>query len=152
MFSTYGQARLLWLSYALGVVGLIDSGYLFATRLSGNSLVCGVLDGCNVVAASPYSNLFGTPLSLWGVLFYLGALALLVGFSFLPLQVSRNLFLAWTFLGVVMSAYFVYVQAVLIQAFCTYCLLSAGASFLLFVFAVFLHRARRPISEPLLNI
>ena len=56
----------------LSFLGIADSTYLSYTALTGSSLACSIkgLDGCNVVAQSIYSHLFGIPLGVYGVIFY----------------------------------------------------------------------------------
>ncbi len=128
----------------VAVLGLIDSLYLSYARATHSSLACSVLDGCNVVAASPQAVLFGIfPLAYIGVLFYLGSLILLFlhkretlyGYS------VAKLFMYYTIAGVASSAYFIYLQAFVIRAFCIYCIASAISSVILALLALLLLRA-----------
>ncbi len=61
-------------SAALAVIGLADSLYLFSSKF-GRPLVCGVGD-CDLVNASPYSEVMGIPVSFIGALGYAFLLAL----------------------------------------------------------------------------
>lgn len=123
------------------VIGILDALYLYISHTAGASLVCGVLDGCNEVAASPYSIVFGIPLSFLGLVFYIGMLAVA---SLLYYQeyrrVAKGLFLLGAAVGVAMSAYFTYLQAFVIEAWCMYCLISAAVTLLLLVISVLLYR------------
>lgn len=117
---------------ALALIGLADSWYLSMSAFSGDPLVCdlgGGLDGCNVVAQSPYSKLWGVSLSDYGIAFY-GALLLV---SVLVLQYPRKVFVrtlaVLSILGALMSVGFLYIQFFLIQALCIYCLVSAAITF-----------------------
>lgn len=121
----------------LAFVGLADSAYLAEHESSGVPLICNVngLSDCNVVAASPYSRLFGIPLAEYGVLFYsimfvLAALELLVYDRFL-----RRVLQIWSLLGLLASIWFTFNQVFFIGAFCIYCLVSASISLLIFIFA-----------------
>lgn len=121
------QKTPIYLFYALVIVGLADSLYLAMTVLLAIAPVCGSLHGCETVAASPYSRLFGVPLSYLGVLYYTAG-ALLGGFLF-DSRPARSLSLWYGLIGAGLSTWFVYIQAALIGAYCIYCLLSAAVSF-----------------------
>jgi len=130
-----------YILFFFGTIGLLDSGYLYWARITGSDLSCSILEGCNQVAQSPYSVMFGVPLSLWGVLFYtfiIGATLLLIGEE---RTVVRRLLLFASIFGFLSSIYFVYVQASLIGAFCMYCIISAVSSTILFVTMLFYMRA-----------
>jgi uncharacterized membrane protein len=51
----------------LAFVGLAVAGYLAIEKLSGGTPVCGPLHGCETVASSPYSEVFGIPVAVIGV-------------------------------------------------------------------------------------
>lgn len=117
----------------LALLGLADAVYLSDIAFAGTSLTCNIagLDGCNVVAQSAYSRVFGLPLALYGALFY-GAL--LFTFIFSLVRPHHRLFLVVAVIalvGALFSTYFLYVQIVLIKALCIYCIGSAIVSYLL---------------------
>jgi uncharacterized membrane protein len=123
---------------AIAFLGVADSWYLAQTAFSGAALACdfgAVLDGCNAVATSKYSHLFGLPLGLYGVAFY-AALFVLAGLLvvFHARRLYQGLFGA-ALLGLLASIAFVSIQVFLIRALCVYCLASAGLSFLAFLIA-----------------
>lgn len=115
-------------------LGVADSWYLADTALQGGVPACdvSVLSGCEAVAQSPYSKLFGVPLGVYGTLFY--TLAFSVGLLFLVSQ-HRRLYTAMYLIGVsgfLLSMVFVLIQALLIKSFCIYCVLSAVLATLIF--------------------
>lgn len=121
----------------LAFFGLADSIYLTQSELSGTPLICNIqnLSGCNVVAASQYSHVFGIPLAEFGVLFYavifiLAALELVI-FD----QLLRRVLQASALVGFVASLYFTLIQIFFIGAFCIYCGASAIIALLIFIFA-----------------
>ncbi|MCK9345182.1 MAG: vitamin K epoxide reductase family protein [Candidatus Pacebacteria bacterium] len=127
---------IIWAIIALALIGFTDSAFLLAKRLSGTPIPCFITSGCDEVSKSPLSVLFGVPLSLWGVVFYLG-----IGFLTLLYIDTKNLLVAKliplaTTAGFLSSCYFIYVQKFLIGAFCVYCLLSALVSTLLFLLGI----------------
>ena len=124
--------------------GLSDSLYLAQHQESGTPLLCDVqnLSGCNVVANSSYSFLFGIPIAKYGVVFYgllfiLAALELVIFDQFL-----RRLLQVISLFGVLGSLYFVFVQVFLIGAFCIYCFVSALIAFLICICATFIEPVR----------
>lgn len=126
---------LVWVLLLLAFTGIADAWYLTASALSDTALSCdlgAVLDGCNIVAKSPYSHFLGIPLALYGVGFYavvfvLSAL-LLVRYDRLLVRVLYILGLA----GALASLVFLAIQFVLIKALCVYCIASAVITFAVF--------------------
>ncbi|MEK7613686.1 MAG: vitamin K epoxide reductase family protein [Patescibacteria group bacterium] len=146
--------RLLIISVVLALVGVVNATYLAYTSFAGISPLCTIISGCDLVAASPYSRVFGVPLSLFGVFFYL----LLAGFSLWgiinPLKKVSLYLVGATTLGFLLSLYFLYLQAFIIKAFCQYCLLSLFDATVLFILALCVwwldHKTKKalPHSEP----
>lgn len=120
------------ISIVLIVIGVFISGYLSYIKLtpyiqgSEAPMICvtGGVFNCEVVQSSAYSRLFGIPIAWLGFAVYLilGAIIFLekrVGFfqeNGVLLFFGLNLF-AWMF-----SMWLVYVQFVLLQALCPWCL------------------------------
>lgn len=131
---------ILWTVIVLALVGFTDSAFLLAKRMSGAPIPCFITSGCDTVSKSPYSVLFGVPLSALGVLFYLGTgfLALLY-MDTKNLLVGKLIFVATT-LGFISSIYFIYIQKFKIGAFCIYCILSAIVSAILFALGIIIWR------------
>ncbi len=134
--------NILYVLGAFGVGGLIDALYLYSKSITGSPLSCSLIKGCNIVAASSYSKVFGVPLSLFGVFFYIGVLGLVALSLYRPTPTLRKLLFMVTIVGVLFSAYFTYLQAFVIQAFCQYCLISATTSLILFGLTAWYVRTR----------
>lgn len=129
----------------LAFFGLADSAYLAQHEASGTPLLCNIqnFSGCNVVAASQYSHIFGIPLAEFGVLFYsivfvLAALELVI-FD----RLLRRVLQVAALIGVAASLYFTLVQIFFIGAFCIYCLASA----LITVFILILASLIEPVGR-----
>jgi uncharacterized membrane protein len=129
----------------LALVGLGVAAYDSVMVYAGQPLWCPPpIDGCNVVAASPYARTLGLPVGYYGVAFYLGMLGLALSLAVAPL--SRALRLAavlGTVIGVLFSLYFMVLQIAFIRAFCIYCLVSAVTTLLLAAAALAHARATR---------
>lgn len=131
----------------LALVGLLDAGYLTIEHLGGRigNVPCMVTTTCDQVLMSPYATLpGGVPLAALGALAYFTvfSLATLAAFGY---DAARALLLPLTLAMFAGSLWLLYVQAFVLEAFCSYCLLSATLSTalaLLVVLRRFLHRRR----------
>lgn len=133
----------VWAAVILAFVGLANSFYLVQSHVTGEPLKCSILDGCNAVAASPYSIVLGVPLASWGVLFYFGIFVIAATMLMVRARSLSHFFVFGTAIGFLASAYFTYLQVFLIQAVCMYCVLSAILSTLLLIIALLIIRLPR---------
>ncbi|MEM3791607.1 MAG: vitamin K epoxide reductase family protein, partial [Candidatus Micrarchaeaceae archaeon] len=100
---------------ALSALGLAISAYLAVSHYTSSSVFCpsgGIVD-CEKVLNSTYSLLFGVPLAVYGVLFFLVDL-------FLILSRKQNLAMYWNGIGMGFVIYFLYLEY-LIGKICIYC-------------------------------
>lgn len=145
------RSLLLSLALVLSLLGVADSWYLYESAITDTALTCDIgagLDGCNVVAQSPYSQFFGLPLALYGVGFFWLMFAVTAAQFFIPSRRLQLPYLGLSMFGTAASLVFVYIQFFLIKALCIYCLLSAAITFALLGIA---WRLRRPSKAPLLD-
>jgi uncharacterized membrane protein len=115
--------RLRTAAVVLALVGLASASYLTYTKYAHDG-VCGVSSGCTTVQQSEWSELFGIPVSVLGVIGYLGILALLL----LAPQRNENVRLALvvtTGVGFLFSMFLMYRAYVTLEAFCPFCTTSA---------------------------
>jgi uncharacterized membrane protein len=126
----------------LSLIGLADALYLVVATYTDTPIVCGLIEGCNDVAKSPFTRILGIPLSVYGTGYYLVALALSLGIMQWGTTRARQLMFLWAFAGVLFSAYTVYLQAVVIEAWCMWCVLSEIVTVLLLAFSWPLRRPR----------
>jgi uncharacterized membrane protein len=130
---------------ALAFIGIADAFYDSYAIHTGQLLWCPPpIDGCNIVASSPYARIVGVPLGYFGLVYYLYMFGLVALLAFDPfsrgLRVGALLYAA---VGVLFSMYFMYVQVTFIHAFCIYCLISAILTLLLLIAAFEHFRATR---------
>lgn len=109
-------------------IGFLDATYLTAKRFTGSPLTCYFFGGCEKVNASPYSLIFGVPLSLYGSLFYLAVVLSAVAYLQKKQVIVAKLLMGLTTAGFLMSMYFFYLQAFVIGAYCFYCVVSIFTS------------------------
>jgi uncharacterized membrane protein len=136
-----------YLMLVFAAIGMADAFYDSYAIYTDQPLWCPPpIDGCNIVAGSPYARILGIPVGYFGLVYYLYMFGLAVLLAFDPF--SRAL--RWgavlcAGLGVSFSAYFMNVQFNFIHAFCIYCLLSAVLTLVLLFSAILHFRAtRRP--------
>jgi uncharacterized membrane protein len=128
-------AKLPLLAAVVALIGLFDSVYLTIKHVTAEIVPCGEGFDCGAVLSSQYSEMFGIPLAVWGAIAYFTAfsLAILAAFGYRNLW---NLFTIQVTLMAISSAYFVYLQAFVIKAYCQFCLISAGVCLTLFAIAM----------------
>lgn len=136
------NARRSWLDklqLLLIVAGIGIASYLTYVKLFGIKPYCAGVGNCEAVQTSPYAELFGVPVAIWGLLSYLALLALYLvkrsdwrGLGHVARQAT---FLA-TLVGVLYSAYLTYLELFVIEAICPWCVASAIVMTALFVLAI----------------
>jgi len=122
-----------------GFIGFIDATYLTATHFMDAPPGCGESGGCGEVTSSEYSTLFGQPIALYGILFYLSILFLSLlwfdrGLAFIP-----KILPLISAPAVLFSMWLVYLMFFVLNAICWYCIGSATSSTLIFVTSVGLY-------------
>ncbi len=140
-----GVVLILFLAFC----GLADSAYLAEHEASGVPLICNIqnFSGCNIVAASQYSHIFGIPVAALGVLFYsimfvLAALELVI-FD----RLLRRVLQGFALVGLVVSIFSTITQVFVINALCIYCLASALITVLIFILATFIEPIKIKIQQ-----
>jgi uncharacterized membrane protein len=125
---------------ALSFLGMIDTLYLSLSR-GGPPVPCHITTGCGDVLNSAYSEVAGIPLSWFGLGFYVtvfGVTAFAVSGGTAALG-----WLRWpTLLALGVSIVLTGIQMFVLEAFCEYCLTSAGLSTGIFAL-VWTDRSRR---------
>lgn len=132
-----------WL-IAATFIGIGDTVYLSYEKLHGIIPSCAILNGCEKVLTSAYSNIYGVPLAYIGLVFYVYMLGLAVLLAIDPQ--SRGLkfgAVVYTAIGLLLSIGFELFQYFYIGAMCLYCAISALTALLLFVIALWHARATR---------
>ena len=131
---------LLYTILFLTLVGAVDAGYLLVQTVSGKAVVCPSvpigrfnLNQCNIVLATPYAKFMGLPTAFYGLVAYL-FFAILVLYELTNRRLGAiKLLMYLSGLGVLISAYFIYLQFFVINALCFYCLISAATMTLIFI-------------------
>lgn len=112
----------------LALAGVGVAGYLAFENLRGETGVCVGVHGCSTVQNSKYGEPFGIPVSIPGLILYLALAALVV--AWLRDSGGRRAEIAFSgflgaFAGVLFSGYLTYIEAFVVDAWCSYCIVSA---------------------------
>ena len=114
----------------LSLIGLADGIYLTVEHLAGRSVRCTITSGCNEVLSSAYATIGGVPLAGVGALAYFSAFSLAT-LAIFGNNIARTLLLYLVALMLAFTIWLFIVQAFILHAFCQFCLLSGGVTFLL---------------------
>jgi uncharacterized membrane protein len=126
-----GGGRGIFWDAALAVValvGLLDACYLTVEHMTGQSVRCMIVTGCDEVLQSKYATVAGgIPVAAFGALAYFAvfSLATLAAFGY---DGARRLIAPLIALMFLATLWVFYLQAFVIHAFCAYCLLSAAVT------------------------
>lgn len=124
------RQNILWpylVAALVSLVGLGDAIYLTVQDLTGQTLRCTIVSGCNEVLSSPYAHIGSFPLASLGAIAYFVAfsLSILAAFAYPWAKPLLVILLAAMF---VTTLWLLYLQAFVIHHFCQYCLLSAAVT------------------------
>ena len=135
-------------SLIASIVGAAASSYLLVEYLIGQPGLCLTGSGCDLVRASAFAYPLGIPTPLFGLVFYLVAtwlsLRTVERGSIAGVRVEAAL-LGLAVVGAIASVTLTAIEAFVIEAFCSWCLVQAAASVALLLAAVMLIRA--PVGE-----
>ncbi|MDJ0807399.1 MAG: vitamin K epoxide reductase family protein [Gammaproteobacteria bacterium] len=120
-------------------IGLGIGVYLSFETLTNSQIMCGPIGDCMSVQRSPYAKLFGIPMAMWGVVYYLGILSLWLFQSHLmgarKPRITLGL-IAFSLFGVAFSVYLTGLELFVIHAVCIWCLTSAVLASLILLTAI----------------
>ncbi|GAB4458222.1 MAG: hypothetical protein Kow0070_11540 [Anaerolineales bacterium] len=132
------EKRLSQLIIALAIIGLLVSVYMTIYKVTSNDKMCLGSGDCSTVNASRYSEIYGIPVALVGVLGY----AAILGIHWLErrsdfFEENGSLILfGVSLVGFLFTLWLVYVEIALIKALCPFCLASQITMTLIFILSV----------------
>ena len=127
--------KLYWSAIAVSVIGIAISIYMTIFKLTNNNAMCLGNGGCSTVNASRYSEIYGIPVAVFGLVGYFAIVAAL----FLEARVKifkeygNLLACGMSLTGVLFTAYLTYLEIYVIKAICPFCVASAVAISLVFI-------------------
>ncbi|MDI9598515.1 MAG: vitamin K epoxide reductase family protein [Acidobacteriota bacterium] len=114
-----------WLPWTLAVlayIGFVLAAYLTFVHYRGYVSPCHIVSGCETVQTSSYSVILGVPVALVGAVFFGLLFYLTVGLLRGRPPWLTSMFKIMAFLGALAMLPLFLLQAVVLRAFCTYCL------------------------------
>ncbi|MGZ9224873.1 MAG: vitamin K epoxide reductase family protein [Anaerolineales bacterium] len=122
----------------LAIIGLLVSVYMTIYKITSNDNMCIGSKDCSVVNASRYSELYGIPVAVFGVLGYTGILAVLLlarnpGFFE---QNGTMLLFGLSLTGFLFTLYLIFLEIALIKAYCPFCIASQATMTIIFILSV----------------
>jgi uncharacterized membrane protein len=128
--------KMLYIALILSLLGLIDAIYLALIKFLNKPEMCleGVGD-CWSVNISPYSSIYGIPVSILGAMAYIVLIAILILEPKLPSYKSLLIKFGFgiTTAGFLFSLYLTYLEFFVIHAVCPFCVVSAILMTILFI-------------------
>jgi uncharacterized membrane protein len=147
-----GFAKLPLAAAVVALIGVADAAYLTVHHYTAEPVPCSIIAGCEQVLTSPYATFGGILSAVIGdaasgiatsgigeiPLAALGGLAYFIAFALAILTAYGDRRM-WKLFGIqvvlmtLFTGWLIYLQGVVIGAFCQFCLLSAATTFTLLV-------------------
>jgi len=122
--------------FGASILGLLDAAYLTVEKITQNKAMClPGLGDCWTVSNSPYSQVFGIPVAVFGFIAYLLLIFLLKSETMYPNWKDSILLGAFglALSGTVYSIYLTYLEIAVIKAVCPFCVISALVMVIIFI-------------------
>lgn len=130
--------RLTQLTFALLILGLMVSIYMTIFKITSNENMCVGSKDCSVVNASKYSEVNGIPVAVVGAIGYTALIGILL-LERKPGFFKANgtmLFFGISLIGFFFTLWLVYVEIVLLKAYCPFCITSQVSMTTIFILSV----------------
>lgn len=122
------RGGLVSLAVVLAVLGMAVAGYLITLKLQDDPGICIGVKGCAEVQDSKYGEIAGVPVSIPGFAAYaflaVAAIAWYRNIAGHRAEIALIGFLV-ALAGLLMSGYFTYIEAFVLEAWCSWCIVSA---------------------------
>lgn len=123
----------------LSIAGFFDSSYLTILHYKNIVPPCTITKDCEVVLNSQFSTVLGIPIALFGSLFFLALIFLLLLNKW---NQAFKYFKLLTLLGLIASVILFCIQAFVLHSFCQYCLLSEIITLAIFILSFIVRRSQ----------
>jgi uncharacterized membrane protein len=122
-----------------GLLGMLLCIHIYQKKREPKPLVCPIGADCNTVLKSDFSSFYGIGLEILGLIYY-GIITLAYGLTLAvpELQIPTIYFLLFimSVSAFLFSLYLIFVQAVLIKSWCSWCLTSAFLTTLILIASI----------------
>lgn len=121
----------------LGLAGFLLASYIYRKKRAKKKLICPMRSNCDTVTHSDYSRIFGMPVEILGMAYYL-----IISFGYGIVSILNlwttpipQVLIGLSGCAVLFSVYLISLQAFVIKQWCTWCLCSGLISLLIFALA-----------------
>lgn len=121
------------------IIGLYITRIIYLQKRKKIPLVCPFGADCNFVTSSKFSTFFGIKLELYGIVYYLMIIIVYLFFLIFPFLITKILLLilfGFAIAGFLFSIYLTLIQAFVIKSWCSWCLMSASISTIIFILSI----------------
>lgn len=128
---------IIWIT---ALVGMLTSGYLAYVKIFDTPIYCTPgLGDCSTVNSSSFSELWGIPIAIFGILSFLAVLLFVfLGERLILVKEYQVLFVfGISFFGFLYSLYLTYLEIFVIHAMCQWCVLSGVCMTIIFAASMF---------------
>jgi uncharacterized membrane protein len=136
--SKNSNTTLSWVSLLLACLGTLDAIYLLVYKLTNIHAMCLGNGGCHDVNFSPFSQIAGIPVSVFGLAAYLGIAGILLLERHLKIANESGPLAIFgiSLAGVAFTIYLTWLELYVIHAICPFCVASAVIITSIFVIAI----------------
>lgn len=123
----------------LGLLGTLLCMHIYQKKREPKPLVCPLGADCNTVLKSDFSTFYGIGLEFFGMLYYgfiAIAYALTVAIPDLQTPLVYFILFGMSLSAFLFSIYLIFIQAVVIKSWCSWCLTSAGITALILICSI----------------
>lgn len=107
---------------------------------TGGNITCVVFQGCDIVNTSKYATIIGTPIALFGMVYYFMLIVLASIYSSTGKKEFLFTIVTLSGTGFLFSLYLTYLQLFVIKAICFYCIVSAVTTTTTFILSCYLFK------------
>jgi len=130
--------RLIQIIVAFTILGLLVSIYMTIYKITSNDAMCVGSGDCHTVNASRYADINGIPVAAVGMVGYATLLGILLlerkpGFF---KDNGSMIFFGVALVGFFFTLWLIYVEVVLLKAYCPFCITSQVSMTLIFILSV----------------
>ncbi|MEO5818431.1 MAG: vitamin K epoxide reductase family protein [Gemmatimonadaceae bacterium] len=124
------------LAALIALAGVFVALYLMLYKLGYIGTLACAVGSCEKVQTSKWATFLGFPVAAWGVMYYVGVVAVSLA-GLMPALAERRsvsqLLVAMTGVGLLFSLWLTYLELFVIDAICQWCVISAILATILFV-------------------
>ena len=125
-------------SLALVIVGLLVSIYMTIYKFTSNETMCLGSGDCSTVNSSRYAQVNGVPVAVIGLAGY-GAILAVHVMERQPGFFKENgalMIFGLSLTGFLFTVYLIYIEAVILKAYCPFCITSQVAMTIIFIISI----------------